>query len=95
MIQTLDQRRTALLDLRARVDAEVARVEAAIADAAEQARAPKRHTLANPPPCGSEKGYHWHIRRGEPRDDACRAAHAAHERARAAERRWAQVGMAS
>ena len=37
---------------------------------------------ARPPaPCGTDAAYHRHVRNGEPKDDACRAAHAAAKRA--------------
>lgn len=32
-------------------------------------------------PCGTEAAYHRHVRNGEPKDDACRMAHAAAKRA--------------
>lgn len=34
-------------------------------------------------PCGTERGYQQHRYLGEPQDDACKAAHTAHNRAKA------------
>jgi len=39
------------------------------------------------PPCGTVKGYNFHVRHGEERDDACKAAIAERQRTRYAERR--------
>lgn len=84
-VQTLEQRLAALRDLRRRVDAEVRQVKAAIAD--QKPPSKRRRSRNVIPDCGTESAYQRHHHFGEIADEACLAAHAEHERARAASRR--------
>jgi len=87
MIQTLEQRLVELRDLRRRVNAEIRKVQGAIDD-----QRPRKRRNGEKPPCGTEQGYHWHRRQGEPADQGCRDAHASYERERAAQRRRSARG---
>lgn len=84
-VQTLEQRLAALRDLRRRVDAEVRKVKAAIAD--ERPPTTRRRSRYDVPECGTEAAYQRHHWYRELADRACLDAHAAHERERAAARR--------
>jgi hypothetical protein len=75
-IQTAEQRLTALLLLRRRVDAAIAE----LADKSPR-RVRRRDYI---PPCGTEQAYQRHRYYGEARDEACKAAHRLHNRARKA-----------
>jgi hypothetical protein len=83
-IQTLEQRLIELRDLRRRVDAEVRKVRAAIAE--QKPPGKRRRSRYEVPECGTETAYQRHHSRGEANDDACRAAHAEYERVRRAMR---------
>ena len=77
-VQTLDQRLAALRDLRRRVDAEIARVETAIADERTEAQR-QRRSRHDRPACGTEAAYQWHrYREDRVTCGACRAAHSRH-----------------
>lgn len=80
-VQTLEQRLVALRDLRRRVDAEVRKTKAAIADQKPTRRYRSRRVI---PPCGCESAYQRHRYHGEIADRACLDAHAAHEAERTA-----------
>ena len=88
-VQTLDQRLAELRALRKAVDAEIRRVDKAIADAMRSVRKPRapRRSRYEIPACGTDSAYHRHRYYDEPIDDACRDAHNAYERERSAERR--------
>jgi hypothetical protein len=72
-VQTLDQRLTALLFLRRRIDAEIVEL------AKDTGRRIRRRDHV--PPCGTEQAYQRHRYYGEPRDELCKAAHRLHNRA--------------
>lgn len=75
-VQTLDQRLSELLRLRAAVASEIRRTRVAIsATTLGRDRTPK----GQQPPCGTERGYQWHRRHDEPKDRACLDAHADYE----------------
>lgn len=84
-VQTLEQRLVDLRDLRRRVDAEIRKTRAAIADQKPPSK-PRRSRYVIPE-CGTESAYQRHRTRGEQADRACLDAHAAHERERSAMRR--------
>ena len=76
-VQTLEQRLVALRDLRRRVDEEVRKTKAAIADQKPPTKPRRsRHVV---PACGSESAYQRHRWHRELADRACLDAHAAHE----------------
>ena len=81
------ERLARLHGLKARVTDEITVLEAKL-------RSGGRNRLPNgqKPPCGSEKGYQWHRRYDRAWCDACRAAHAAYERGKAAQRRLERRG---
>ncbi|MFD8845505.1 WhiB family transcriptional regulator [Streptomyces pseudogriseolus] len=61
------------------------RTELALARATEQAAAqgqapPQPRTGRRPAPCGTRSAYQRHVKKGEPIDDACRAANTAADR---------------
>lgn len=79
-IHALSARLRDLVDLERRVAAEIAATRAELA-----ALTPKRRGLK--PPCATERAYQWHRHNGPwplPAEDpcGCRAAHAAHWRAK-------------
>lgn len=82
--QSLEDRLDALVALQLKVDQEIARVRSAIRDSKPGQIRRSRHIR---PPCGTEQGYQWHRTRKQDADDACKAAHAAHQRVAAHERR--------
>lgn len=83
-IQTVADRAAELLKLRDKIDAELARLDA-------EYRPNKRRSRFEIPECGSESAYQRHRHYGEPQDEACKAAHAAHERGAAMVRRMRKV----
>jgi hypothetical protein len=74
-IQTTDQRIAELLNLRRKIDAELARLAAIEREAERTKRA--RDAI---PDCGTESAWQRHHHAGEPIDEACRRAHNAHNR---------------
>lgn len=88
----IKRRMEALTDLRKRVDDEllVLADEAMTADIPGQTRRSRFVT----PECGTETGYQRHRTRSETCEE-CKAAHAAHERVKAARRRLARMGGAA
>lgn len=83
-VQTVEQRIGELLRLRDKIDAELRRIDASYQ--------PKKKRPRNViPECGTETAYQRHRHLGEERDDACKAAHAAHERAAALLRRMRKI----
>ena len=79
-VQTPEQRLTALLFLRRRVDA-------AIVELSTQTG--RRIRSRAGVPCGTERAYQRHRYYDEDADEACKAAHRLHERARRASGRRA------
>ena len=75
-IQTLEQRLVSLRDLKRRIDAEIRRVESAVAS---QPR--RRRGRAEIPPCGSNSAYQRHVYHHEEIDEDCRRAHREYQRA--------------
>lgn len=73
--------------LRNRVDDELTVLTAELGEVRE------RRSRNVKPPCGTEQGYQWHRYRRDkyPPCDSCKAAHNAHERARAARKRLARA----
>jgi len=59
-----------LKSLRSRVELEIATLELEL----ERMRA--RAAKGARPKCGTDRGYQWHKRYGEPQDEACKRAHA-------------------
>lgn len=88
----IKRRMEALTDLRKRVDDELL----VLADEAMTAQIPgqTRRSKLVIPDCGTETGYQRHRTKGENCDE-CKAAHAAHERVKAARRRLARMGGAA
>lgn len=72
-IQTPEQRAADLLRLRDLIDAELARIRYAT-------QTVKKRPRSVIPECGTETAYQRHRHYGEERDEACKAAHAQHER---------------
>lgn len=72
-VQTPEQRITELLALRDRIDTELIRLGRPLAPGKKR----PRNVI---PPCGTETAYQRHRWYGEDKDDACKAAHAQHER---------------
>lgn len=70
-----------MLKEREALAAEMAQVDADIAALLNQ-QGTKKRPRGVIPPCGTESAYQRHRARGEERDDACKKAHAAHNRAR-------------
>lgn len=83
-IQSIEQRIGELLRLRDKIDAELSRLD-------RTAYPPKKRPRSVIPECGTESAYQRHRWYGEPQDEACKAAHAAHERGAALLRRMRKV----
>ena len=79
-IQTPEQRLTALLFLRRRVDAAIVQLST---------QTGRRIRSRDAAPCGTERAYQRHRYYDEDADEACKAAHRLHERARRASGRRA------
>jgi hypothetical protein len=73
----LTTRRDQLRVLRARIEKELAEIDDAL-----NRRPPTKRSRKVLPECGTESAYQRHRYYGEPQDDACKEAHAAHNRAR-------------
>lgn len=74
---TIEQRLANLLQQRDVLDGEIAQLMADLQPVTGKKR--PRNVI---PPCGTESAYQRHRARGEDRDDDCKKAHAAYERAR-------------
>lgn len=83
-VQTVEQRVGELLRLRDKIDAELARID-------DDYRPKKKRPRSVIPKCGTESAYQRHRWYGEDQDEACKAAHAAHERGAAMLRRMRKV----
>lgn len=70
-----------MLKDRDQIAAELAQIDSEIIALLEQ-HASKKRPRNIIPPCGTESAYQRHRARGEERDEACKKAHAAHNRAR-------------
>jgi hypothetical protein len=73
--ETLEQKLQRLQFLRRRIDAEIAKL------AEQTGRKIRRRDYI--PPCGTEQAYQRHRYYKQDADEACKAAHRLHERARA------------
>ncbi|MGH9088813.1 MAG: hypothetical protein ACRDYZ_12020 [Acidimicrobiales bacterium] len=76
-----------LRELQQRTSADIATTEADVRDQLKQYESKmrgraKRRPRSHTPECGTESAYQRHRYYGEHRDDACRLAHAEHERSR-------------
>lgn len=88
-VAQMNKRIDDLLALKARIDDELL----VLADEAANIDVPgtmRRRPRSVVPECGTESGYQRHRARKETCDD-CKAAHAAHERVKAAQRRLRKI----